>query len=533
MANAEFIIPIACFALSLAALWISQVANLKPQTSCLLLAAVLLLDVASYGHFFHWRIATFNVNHRLSDPPAVQVIKAREGDFNSFRVMSYPVQAYDYVFDWPEDPNYELINAPNISILRGLQSISGYDVLRPVRVGEMIGASGASIHGYLQDLNSFKSFDRGFDLLNVKYLIAGYGGATGKKVGHTYEGVYFARTNFGMEFKPGVKLTTEAGGAPANEIALVSMLANSTHLPDGAPILKFRLHTRDHRVIECELQAGRDTSEWAYDRADVRANIKHRRAAVVESQKVENFASHLYLGRLKFDRAEVERIEWIYAREDALLYLVRASLHDSQTGVSTPLSPFYLPPERWRKLADLDQIEVYENLQMAPRAWFVQNLIELPREHVIKTIRTGLTPDGERFDPLKTAMVEKEDAQKGVVKNYDSGGASDIPQAQVIDYRPNHIEIETHRPEEGFLVLSEIFYHGWKAYIDGKEQAVIRTDYVLRGINVPPGDHKVEFIYRPRSFRNGLLYALPGLALLILIHPRIRIRALSEIRSRN
>jgi len=48
----------------------------------------------------------------------------------------------------------------------------------------------------------------------------------------------------------------------ATEIAIVSSLANSTHLPDGAPILKLKLHTRDGRVIERELQAGRDTSEW-------------------------------------------------------------------------------------------------------------------------------------------------------------------------------------------------------------------------------------------------------------------------------
>jgi len=113
----------------------------------------------------------------------VQLIKSQEKDFNSFRVMSYPVQAYDYAYAWPEDPNFDLINQPNTSILRGLQSVSGYDILRPVRVGEMTGTAGSVLNGFVQDPKSFGLEDRGLDLLNVKYLIVGYGGATGKKVG--------------------------------------------------------------------------------------------------------------------------------------------------------------------------------------------------------------------------------------------------------------------------------------------------------------------------------------------------------------
>lgn len=156
LTNPEFFVPLLCFLLSVVALWLSQLSRRKSGTQIagfksgianFALIAVLLLDLASYGHFFHWRIATFDVNQRLSDPPVVAFIKSRETDLNSFRVMSYPAQAYDYAQHWPEDPNFDLLNQPNTSMLRGLQSISGYDVLRPARVGEITGTAGSVLNG--------------------------------------------------------------------------------------------------------------------------------------------------------------------------------------------------------------------------------------------------------------------------------------------------------------------------------------------------------------------------------------------------
>nr|MDQ3013940.1 YfhO family protein [Acidobacteriota bacterium] len=412
----------------------------------------------------------------------------------------------------------------------GLQSVSGYDILRPARVGEMTGTAGSVLNGFVQDAKSFSPEDRGFDLLNVKYLIVGHGGATGKKVGFEHDGVYFARTNFGAEFKPGVSLTTTAEGSPATEIAIVSSLANSTHLPDGAPILKLKLHTRDGGVIERTLEAGRDTSEWAYDRADVKAAIKHQRARVAEDFDAGEFKSHAYLGRLKFNRAEIEKIEWVYTREDASLLMIRASLFDETTKQSAPLANFYLPPERWHSLGKFDQVEVYENQQPLPRAWFVKQTEEQANEEILKTVRSGLMPDGLKFDPLKIALIEK-GAMKWTFyppfnvnpRPFEAVAAFDAlkpedreAKAEIKRYEPQRIEIETKTPLiGGFLVLSEIDYDGWEARVDGQPVKIYRTDYTLRGVSVPAGDHRVEFVYRPRSFRLGAIGFAFGVAVLL------------------
>jgi len=578
LTNPEFLVPLACFALSVfalgVALWKRRDGNTEdwygtgsgsdrapaeassplapgryrswyrtavairiPQSASqtvgrnLLLVAVLLLDVASYGHFFHWRIAEFDAKARLDDPPAVRLIKSLEKDFNSFRVMSHVTLPYDYASAWPEDPNFEAINQPNISILRGLQSVSGYDILRPARMGEVAGTAGAAIKGFVQDPKSFGLDDRGLDLLNVKYLIVGNGGST-KSEGKgerwlDYDGVKFARTHFSVEFKPGVSLTTDPGGAAATGIAVVSLMANSTHLPDGAVVLTLRLHARDGRVIERELQAGRDTSEWAYDRADVKAAIKHQRARVVESAPAEGFDSHFYLGKLRFDRGEIEKIEWVYAREDASLYLIRASLHDARIGVSTPLAAYGFPAERWRKLARFDQpapVDVYENMRVASRAWFVDRVLALSPGEVLKTIKTGkisgyagIDPErrasvGQAFDPASDALIEAE------CNNCDGPliAAPSGARAKITRYEPNRIELTASNPSDGFLVLSEIYYQGWEARVDGNPTKIYRTNYTLRGIHVSAGEHRVEFIYRPRSLRNGAIGAALGVMILLL-----------------
>ncbi len=65
--------------------------------------------------------------------------------------------------------------------------------------------------------------------------------------------------------------------------------------------------------------------------------------------------------------------------------------------------------------------------------------------------------------------------------------------------------------EGGFLVTGENFYPGWKAFIDGDELEIYKTNYLLMGIEVPAGEHKIEFRYQPGSVLVGMIGSLSGL----------------------
>ena len=63
----------------------------------------------------------------------------------------------------------------------------------------------------------------------------------------------------------------------------------------------------------------------------------------------------------------------------------------------------------------------------------------------------------------------------------------------------------------GLLVLSDLYYPGWKAQVDGEDVDIERVDYLLRGVPLADGHHTVEFEYAPASWRIGWILSLAGL----------------------
>jgi hypothetical protein len=71
------------------------------------------------------------------------------------------------------------------------------------------------------------------------------------------------------------------------------------------------------------------------------------------------------------------------------------------------------------------------------------------------------------------------------------------------------IDYTFHSATPQFAVLSEVYYPlGWDAFIDGKKADYIKTDYVLRGMYVPAGNHEIEFRFEPRSFTIGRMITI-------------------------
>ena len=85
------------------------------------------------------------------------------------------------------------------------------------------------------------------------------------------------------------------------------------------------------------------------------------------------------------------------------------------------------------------------------------------------------------------------------------------------DYSPDNLTYKFSSKENQFVVFSEIFYEdGWKAFIDDKEVPVSRVNYILRGIEVPAGEHDIRFEFNLDSYSQSSTMALLG-SLLILV----------------
>jgi uncharacterized membrane protein YfhO len=81
------------------------------------------------------------------------------------------------------------------------------------------------------------------------------------------------------------------------------------------------------------------------------------------------------------------------------------------------------------------------------------------------------------------------------------------------NYTSNQITLATSTAEPRFLVLSEMYFPGWRAYVDDVETPIYRANYLFRGVVVPPGQHTLVFAYRPTAVLVGAVISLVALVL--------------------
>lgn len=100
------------------------------------------------------------------------------------------------------------------------------------------------------------------------------------------------------------------------------------------------------------------------------------------------------------------------------------------------------------------------------------------------------------FDPAYTVVVE---GGKALAGDGSEG------RAVITSYSLNEMRLEVEAANEGYLVLSEVYYPGWRAYVDGAEEPLLRANYAFRAVYLEPGLHQVRLVFAPTSWKVGLL----------------------------
>jgi Predicted membrane protein len=130
---------------------------------------------------------------------------------------------------------------------------------------------------------------------------------------------------------------------------------------------------------------------------------------------------------------------------------------------------------------------VYENQNALPRAYFVDTVQKASAIEILNKVKNN------QFDPKKIAFVE--DAEIKVDK-CDSRAS-----VQIEKYGDENIYLNVNATGNNFLFLGDTYVgKGWKAYVDGNEVPIYRTNHNFRGVIVPKGNHKIHFEYLPESF---------------------------------
>jgi hypothetical protein len=290
---------------------------------------------------------------------------------------------------------------------------------------------------------------------------------------------------------------------PATAVGLVSHLEGASDLPAGANVAEVTLTFADGGSQTFTLKAGLDTAEGNYP-----ANAAHPQAKIGVSWPYEaGGVDYISVYRLIDSQALSRRVRSISvtATLPGGQFVLRGlSLINQPT--TTSRSVILTTEGNYRQVHSGD-VKIYENRAVLPRAFIVHQAEVVGGDDEAVTLMKDAS-----FDPAATLVRLRRGTEPP--GPFTAGEPSPNEQVEIISYRPEQVEITTKLDSPGWLVLTDAFYPGWQAAIDGQAADILQVNIMFRAVEVPAGEHRVVFEYRPRSFIAGMWISAAALVLL-------------------
>jgi hypothetical protein len=154
----------------------------------------------------------------------------------------------------------------------------------------------------------------------------------------------------------------------------------------------------------------------------------------------------------------------------------------------------------------------YETKSFGRRKTYLPRAFIVPSHKVLKKNQVLDYLTRSDFDPTQVVLLEENPRQQLL-----SQRASEPSHAKLMSYGPDHIEISADLSISGYLFLSEIFYPGWKVFVDGCPERIFRGNYLFRVLPLSEGKHAVRFVFDPLSIKVGIGLSIMTLFLIILV----------------
>jgi hypothetical protein len=144
------------------------------------------------------------------------------------------------------------------------------------------------------------------------------------------------------------------------------------------------------------------------------------------------------------------------------------------------------------------EYRVYENTEVYPRAFAVHKRLVLNKEEdILKAIR-------DNDVPLDEVVILEEDSMENL--NLTASNEILYSHVSIEEYKPHSIDVSANMKADGYLVLSDCYFPGWRVYVDGERSKIYKADYIFRAVALTKGEHKLHFVYKPFSVKLGLIF---------------------------
>ncbi len=417
------------------------------------------------------------------------------GDLADMRMIWRDSLSEQEMYDLVVATKEKEILAPNLPMRYGLQSVDGYGggvlplarysaiqrVLLAAASGRSSSAVAVNPDGRLRERLPDIPPASLLSLLNVKFVIRD------KLDDRWVEGVYYdlgLKVSLRQPEQPTLTLTALPDFS-ATGLGLVSTVIGAAALPPGTAVAELTVIGRRGQRRHWTVHTGQETAP---------AGASDVGSARLVRQGPDGSE---YLGL--WDWGEALHPQKIVARvlQPGVTFVVRGiSLRDSRTATFDTVT---IHPDF--KLTHSGDVKIYENLRVLPRAFLVRQTETGTDEAVMEKLQDP------HFRPQEIAfLADQSPAVAGPVSS--SLPAAGDGNVVMQSYGPERIDLDASTAGPAYLLLTDAYYPGWRAWVDGQPVPIWRADLLFRAIQVPAGLHHVQFRFQPRSVRWGALISV-------------------------
>jgi hypothetical protein len=400
--------------------------------------------------------------------------------------------------------------AANVPMEYGIETVDGYDggILPLKRYGELksilLPTPGLPPDNQIRINLQYAPSLRMLDLLNVRYIL-------GNKIQDTkMEGVYYDR---------GISMILDSGASerlrrlPAGKttsIGLISSTEGARELSDGTEAATMTVKGSNGATYDLPIRLGIETGETP-ERDKESKPAAHRKPQLVPAWS-EDEVSTEYYARVRLPASvDVQEVTVTNRMQSAKIRLRAITLIDEPGGTSAPL----VMSDRLDRQLFFDT-KLYSYQDPLPRAFMVNSTMVRNDDVALQALRKS------EWDLDQVAVLAPSATARTISRPI--GALSSRPAVELKSYRPEEAVAQVSTQQDGYLVLLDAFYPGWRAEVDGVETPIERADHFFRGVYVPQGNHTVVFRYAPSSFQIGSYVSAGSTALVLLALLTLRFR---------
>ncbi|HEX8967976.1 MAG TPA: hypothetical protein VF937_08860, partial [Chloroflexota bacterium] len=399
-----------------------------------LLIGLTAVDLLIFDWGVHPREALAAIS---AEPPAIQALeRLAPTDAAPNRVLASPV--------------LNQVAADRLAPLGSLQEANGYSSLQFI--------------WHREYLDRVLYVDDGLlDLWGVRYVIdpSRFGTLS------SYKDVSYLPRQALLQAPAGSGLSEQQFGlnlaSPIQELRFVTALMGAVDVASGAPVAEVELRDATGQTVgTAELQAGRDTMDWAWDVPTVQPYIRHQQAegagTTTENAGPEPRTRTLSFANFVFETPVTASTIVVRAVPPVGEFVLYGGAAVGADGSIAQL--FGKTKTRYRQVYVDDEMRVLENTAAFPRAFLV------PRARVAPSLGSALNQMVHQpFQPDQEVMLADDTLTRTSEASLEPGGQGS---ARVTAYAADRVDVHTSASGDAWLVLSDTYYPGWAATVDGQ-----------------------------------------------------------------